>query len=1050
MVRGADTALSKARKIRGVPDQAFSQMTHGSGPEATGAAPLDSPAPGLAPGRDGSQPGAGSVPRLASRRALKNWRVRSRLFLLVVIPTVTAVVAGAIFIASSAQSALVYGRVLTLANLSGKITGLVQALQTERQDTVRFIILGNFNGGRGASPKSAVPPGPELSLLNQEHAISDSWADQVKNLAGGVDGSYSALAQQDSKAAVTAIGNLPAIRAAATGTRLPALIVTQEYATAINTLLAIEGQLAVGSGDSTLAGSVRVLGLVSSMKEEASLQQALLTSALRSDLISLGPSGFGPARQTELTNALAQQQGDLNSFNTAATAEQRQLFNSVLSGSKVVQAQAQEQQAIALASSGSSLALNDPTISDASSSLTYVVSGMRSVEQQFSDAVISRSGSLHDGAITSAIVFSLAVALLLGIALTATILIGRSMVGPLRRLRNGALEVAGTRLPEMVRRMGETDGENIPLRVEPIDVDSSDEIGQVARAFDQVHMEAIRLAANEAALRGNVNAMFVNLSRRSQTLVERQIRMITRLEQGEQDSKRLASLFQMDHLATRMRRNSENLLVLAGHELSRRGSRPVALVDVLRAAASEIEQYERVTLNVQPGISVRTEAVSDVVHLTAELAENATSFSAAETPVTIAAQLQGNGWTLIEITDQGVGMGPDDMAEANLRLSRPPVVDVAVSRRMGLFVVARLAARHGIRVRLCPVPSGGLIAQIWLPAETITQETDTPGPRRSVSMASGNLAATVTSATDLRQAGGGENGYAMPVREAGRTGLAPVPRPAPPREEPAPAAGAQIRNDDSRTSTGPRPRLGDRMRAARLAASFGTQDPEPGQGGGDQRGGGLYASRTDGSAGAGGFTGTGGFAGRTNGLSGTAGLSGNGASTGPQPRADNGLAGQAEARSPGQVIVPPAPVTMPSGQVIVPSADGPAGHERLPIFDSVESHWFSRGRQVVGTNGQGGDGWSSSADAGWRAAEGVHAPSSDGTTSTGLPKRQPQANLVPGTAAASAASGTPVQPAPGRSAEETRNRFASFQRGIQQGRAAATGGSPYTGEGMTS
>ena len=136
-------------------------------------------------------------------------------------------------------------------------------------------------------------------------------------------------------------------------------------------------------------------------------------------------------------------------------------------------------------------------------------------------------------------------------------------------------------------------------------MDSSDEIGEVARAFDQVHQEAVRLAANEAALRGNVNAMFVNLSRRSQSLVERQIRLIDELEQGEQDSKRLASLFQMDHLATRMRRNSENLLVLAGQELSRRWSRPVALVDVLRAAASEIEQYERVTLNVQPGIAVR-------------------------------------------------------------------------------------------------------------------------------------------------------------------------------------------------------------------------------------------------------------------------------------------------------------------------------------------------------------------------------------------------------------------------------------------------------------
>ena len=381
---------------------------------------------------------------------------------------------------------------------------------------------------------------------------------------------------------------------------------------------------------------------------------------------------------------------------------------------------------------------------------------MRSVEQQFADSVISRSGSLHDGAITSAIVFSFAVALLLGIALIATTVIGRSMVGPLRRLRNGAFEVAGTRLPEMVRRMSETDGEGIPPEVEPIDVDSSDEIGEVARAFDQVHKEAVRLAANEAALRGNVNAMFVNLSRRSQSLVERQIRMITRLEQGEQDSKRLASLFQMDHLATRMRRNSENLLVLAGHELSRRWSRPVALVDVLRAAASEIEQYERVTLNVQPGISVRTEAVSDVVHLTAELVENATSFSAAETPVTIAAQLQGNGWTLIEITDQGVGMSAEEMAQANWRLARPPVVDVAVSRRMGLFVVARLAARHGIRVRLCPVPSGGLIAQVWLPdGDDHAGNGHVPAHVRSVSMASGNQAATVTAATDLRQAGVG-------------------------------------------------------------------------------------------------------------------------------------------------------------------------------------------------------------------------------------------------------------------------------------------------------
>ena len=309
-----------------------------------------------------------------------------------------------------------------------------------------------------------------------------------------------------------------------------------------------------------------------------------------------------------------------------------------------------------------------------------------------------------------------------------TIIVARSMVRPLRKLRTGALEVAGLRLPETVRRMSETDGEGVPLEVEPIDVDSSDEIGEVARAFDQVHREALRLAANEAALRGNVNAMFVNLSRRSQSLVERQIRLIDDLEQGEQDPERLSSLFQMDHLATRMRRNSENLLVLAGHEESRRWNQPVALVDVLRAALSEIEQYERVTLNVQPGIAVRGQAVSDVVHLTAELVENATSFSAAETPVTIAGHLLSSGGVLLEITDQGVGMGAEEMAHANWRLDNPPVVDVAVSRRMGLFVVARLAARHGIRVRLRPAASGGLIALVWLPDEAIMHETPDGSP----------------------------------------------------------------------------------------------------------------------------------------------------------------------------------------------------------------------------------------------------------------------------------------------------------------------------------
>ena len=715
MMGATGDAPPRIRKAPGSHRAAAGRSRDDSGlAAADGAAAQDKPGPGvLLPERGGSQPpGAGPAQRLASGRALKNWRVRSRLILLVIIPTLTAVAGGGILIASSVQRAVVDQRVVTLAGLSGKITGLVQALQSERQDTVRYIMLGNGGGGRGAPRSSPIPPGPELRLLRQDYATTNRWASQVKALAGGVGASYPALAQQDTRSAVTVIGNLPPIRATATGTQLPALIVINEYATVISALLAVESQIAVGSSDSGLAGEVRVLGLVSGMKEEASQQQALLTSALRPDLVSLGQ--FGPAQQLALTDAQAQQQGNLSEFGTAATATQQQLLGGVLSSPSVVQAQAQEQQAISLASSNSPIA-TDPTVSDASSALGYVVSGMRSAEQQFAGSVISRGASLHNGAIALAILYSLAVALLLGIALIATLIVGRSMVRPLRRLRNGALEVAEDRLPEMVRRMNETGGDGVLAGVEPIDVDSSDEIGEVARAFDRVHREAVRLAGNEAALRGNVSAMFISLSRRSVPLIERLSRMIDSLELTEDDPDRLSDLFSMDHLVTRMRRNSENLLVLAGEEPVRKWTEPVPLMDVVRAAISEIEQYGRVLLEIQPGIVVSGQAAADVVHLLAEIIENATMFSPEDTPVRVFGQEVSTGGVMLEVTDRGIGITASRLTDMNWRLENPPLIDVSVSQHMGLFAVSRLAARSGVRIRLRPGTPQGLSALIWLP-----------------------------------------------------------------------------------------------------------------------------------------------------------------------------------------------------------------------------------------------------------------------------------------------------------------------------------------------
>ena len=298
----------------------------------------------------------------------------------------------------------------------------------------------------------------------------------------------------------------------------------------------------------------------------------------------------------------------------------------------------------------------------------------------------------------------------------------------LRRLRDTAQDVARRRLPELVQALSETDPQDVDVSVGSVGTFSDGEINQLARAFDEVHREAVRLAAEQALLRGNVNAMFTNLSRRSQGLIQRQLSLLSELESREADPALRDSLFKLDHLATRMRRNGENLLVLAGEEPGRRWTRPVPLVDVLRAAGSEVEQYERIELAGVPTIQVVGRTVNDIVHLLAELLENATSFSSPQTKVKVISHALPDGRVLIEIHDTGIGLSPEDLLTINERLASPPTVDVSVSRRMGLFVVGRLSGRHGIRVQLRPSASDGLTALVMLPVDAVATAPEPPDP----------------------------------------------------------------------------------------------------------------------------------------------------------------------------------------------------------------------------------------------------------------------------------------------------------------------------------
>jgi signal transduction histidine kinase len=299
------------------------------------------------------------------------------------------------------------------------------------------------------------------------------------------------------------------------------------------------------------------------------------------------------------------------------------------------------------------------------------------------------------------------------------LLVARALINPLRRVRNGALDVAHVQLPETVKRI--RNGKE-PEELTPIAVHTKEELGQLARAVDDMHRQAVTLATGEAQLRAQVGAMFVTLSRRNTTLVNQQLALIESLEQDEEDPQRLEQLFSLDHLATRMRRTAESLVILGGTQGRTASFEELSVSDVIHAAVSEVQDYQRVRIDAAPDRRISGRAASDVVHLLAELIDNALSYSPPGSPVVIQAA-EETGRVEIEIIDTGLGMAGDALAQANEALKQGGEVTVDTARRMGLFVVSRLAEEHGLRVKLRRNASGGgIIASIVLPDAVLASE----------------------------------------------------------------------------------------------------------------------------------------------------------------------------------------------------------------------------------------------------------------------------------------------------------------------------------------
>ena len=673
--------------------------------------------------------------------SLNEWPVSRRLFAVIVVALLMGLVFGGLRVASAESSAAQFGQVSQLAALGQRLSVLIQDLQNERDQTLSVLVGGNEN--------------PLVPLDNQSNAAIQA----VQQSAGAIGGSFPANIQADARTVMADISpsRLQVLRSAlSTSTPQTEQAVITNYDAVINDMLNLADQVAQGVSDATLASDVRAFNALGLAKEQVSQQRALLNFAFNDNSLQIDST-----TEQLLQTAFAREFSEESAFQGAATPSERAFLNNAVNSAAVTStAFAQElelavfadvastppdltlldavQQGIGLTSAKTNVG---PVTTLAQGNQVWdagmgdMIDSMQSTENLIADNILNRASQLQSGAQGSALITGVITATVLLLVVLGALLVARSLVLPLRRLRAGALDVASVQLPERVRQLSESPESAAHMDVAPIAVLSGDEIGQVARAFDQVHQEAVRLAGEEAVLRTSFNAMFVNLSRRTQSLVERLARMIDSLEQNEDDPARLSNLFSMDHMVTRMRRNSENLLLLAGQESARKWSEAVSLADVTRAATSEIEQYNRVVLSVQPGVAVVGQAVSDVVHLLAELIENATIFSPKDTQVQMSAQELSSGGVLIEVTDQGIGVSDSRLADMNWRLDNPPVMDVSVSRHMGLFAVARLAERHGIRIRLRPATPEGLTALVWLPETVIERSARVhsgTGPRPAV------------------------------------------------------------------------------------------------------------------------------------------------------------------------------------------------------------------------------------------------------------------------------------------------------------------------------
>ncbi len=666
------------------------------------------------------------------------------------------------------------------------------------------------------------------------------------------------------------------------------------------------------------------------------------------------------------------------------------------------------------------------------------------------ESVDTRSAALRAASLVLAAVL---------LALVLALLVARSLVEPIRKLRLGALGVARRDLPaeiEQIRAGGHTP------QITPVPVHTEEEIGQLARAVDAIHEEALQLAGEQARLRVQVGNMFETLSRRSRSLVDQQLALIEELERDEDEPRRLDSLFRLDHLATRMRRNGANLMVLADTPSRRgHGDQPVALDSVMSAAVSEVEDYRRVLMLDVPDTALTPAAAPDVVHLVAELIDNALRYSPPDSAVAVTASRAIEGGIILEVADRGLGMPPADIEETNERLSAGGEVTPETARRMGLFVVGRLAQRHGVTVWLRATQvqgaTSGVTASVHIPAALVvtffpTTETRSRVPRRDVPQPAFDVPAAETGlfAADERH----NNGETASER-TGPVSLVSVKNHLPPSTY-ASTTDQEATKEKGHVTGLPRRRPGASGVDERLSFASGPRDTGAVRRSHDPAADTpqqsplsatsppatsppatppLATSLSDAAA--------------ANNAAFEA-SSSDGATANTTPSNTSAFFGARPMAQSARPIVQDreaAEPAAPADPATEQASNDPLLPPHSPIYQDLVSEWL-----VDPATGQGRSHvWSSPADAGWAAARQADDSTIGMRTESGLPVRRPGSRLVPGRVDSPSRTANQApsaeRPAGPRSPDAVREKLTNHFTGVRIGRAEDVTGRHRTEEG---